>query len=442
MAAVSIVWVLAMLSGLWGPRWSTGVLTALTLIIRLITQPARWGDGATWAQFAILSLGPWVLAIQRREDTQAFQRLRAEERTEQGRLAEGARALLSLQQAIQGVEAQVAELIDVYRITKETARALRVADLFTLSLESASRLLMVQRLRLIDLSETVPQAFRAARTPTEGGVTAAAETSPLFEVEAAIVQQARSMEPMPETVAHEISWSSPDGVARFAWVPLRREQQVIGVFIAEALPTARLKTLAMVGDQLSLQLSRVHFYGQVEALAVTDALTGLYVRSYFMGRVQEELSRSLRHGLRCTMLMADLDEFKQKNDTFGHLVGDAVLREVAQWLQRNLRDIDLIARFGGEEFVMLLIDTPIDQAMPIAERLRQLVEVHPIRAYDELVTQTISIGVAGFPDHAQQLDLLIDRADQALYAAKRSGRNRVLQWSEHLLSVSRGMPDA
>jgi len=445
MTAVMIVWTVAMLAGLWGPRWVTGLLTAATLVLWIATQPVRWGDWAMWAQLAILSLGPWGLATQRRRDMHTFERLRAEERDEQGRLAEAARSLLSLQQSAQDMEAQVTQLIDVYRITKETARALRVADLFALSLESASRLLAVQRLRLIDVSESVPQAFRAARAPegswtlpsiapasvaeAEAATTTSTEKSPLFDVEEAIVRQARSMPPASETLVRELSWSSPEGAARFAWVPLRREQRVIGVFIAEDLPTERLKTLAMVGDQLSLQLSRVHFYGQVEALAVTDALTGLYVRSYFMERAQEELLRSQRHGLHCTLLMADLDMFKQKNDAFGHLVGDAILKETAQLLQRNLRDIDLIARFGGEEFVMLLVDTPIDQAMLIAERLRQLIEVHPIRAYDELVTQTISIGAAGCPDHAQQLDLLIDRADQALYAAKRAGRNRVVLWS-------------
>ena len=142
--------------------------------------------------------------------------------------------------------------------------------------------------------------------------------------------------------------------------------------------------------------------------------------------------RSQRQGLSCTVLMVDLDLFKQKNDNYGHLVGDVVLKEVSHTLQRNLREVDLIGRLGGEEFFLLLIETQVDQALPIAQRLRQLVEIHPVRAYDELLTQTISIGLAGFPEHGKTLEVLIEHADQALYAAKRLGRNRVVTWSPSL----------
>ena len=205
--------------------------------------------------------------------------------------------------------------------------------------------------------------------------------------------------------------------------------------IAENLPEEQVKTLAIVADQLALQLSRIHLYQQVESMAVTDTLTGLFVRRYFPARAQEELARAKRHGLSCTLLMADLDHFKQKNDTYGHLVGDVILREVAQLLKRNMREIDLIARYGGEEFILLLVETTVDQAMPITERLRQLVEIHPIRAYDELLSQTISVGVAAVPGDAQELEALIERSDQALYAAKRAGRNTVVRYSDKLASV-------
>lgn len=253
----------------------------------------------------------------------------------------------------------------------------------------------------------------------------------LVEMERTIVTRVLSSGRPSSATAGELSCAMPD-ITRVSWAPLWREQQPVGALVADELPEEQLATLSIVANQLSLQLSRVSLYQQVEALAVTDALTGVSVRGHFMGRAREEVARSARHGLSCTVVMTDLDFFKQKNDTFGHLVGDVVLRDVARLLQQNLREIDMIARYGGEEFTLLLIETDLEQAVPVAERLRQLVEVHPIRAYDELLTQTISIGLAAFPAHAKTLEALIERADQALYAAKRAGRNQVVCWSGQL----------
>ena len=173
-------------------------------------------------------------------------------------------------------------------------------------------------------------------------------------------------------------------------------------------------------------------------MAVTDALTGLSVRRYVMEHAAEELQRATRHGLPLSIVMADLDLFKSKNDTYGHLVGDAVLRDVAHLLHQNLREIDLAARYGGEEFLMVLVETGPSQAMPVAERLRQLVEVQPIRAFDETLQQTISMGLACFPEDGRELQQLIDRADEALYAAKQAGRNRVMRWSAEMVGLMRG----
>jgi len=254
----------------------------------------------------------------------------------------------------------------------------------------------------------------------------------LAEMEQAIVQRVCASAWVSSAATQELAASAAPDVTRVSWAPLWREQQPVGVLVADGLPEEQLATLSIVANQLSLQLARVSLYQRVEALAVTDALTGVSVRGHFMERSREELARSARHGLSCTLVMTDLDHFKQKNDTFGHLVGDVVLRDVARLLQRNLREIDMIARFGGEELILLLIETDLEHAAPIAERLRQLVEVHPIRAYDELLTQTISMGLAAFPAHANTLEALVERADQALYAAKRAGRNQVVRWSEAL----------
>ncbi len=436
MTIVMACWVLAMLSGLLGPRRWTSLLSLVTAAAFIATQAAALARPTGWLQLAVLGVTPWLLATARGRNEQAIAVLRTEKARQMARLSEAARALMSLKTETQSMEGHLAEIGEVYHVTKETSRALHLHELFAASLELVPRLLDARGLRLIDLSEGAPQIFRAVRTPdgrmnplASNGSKASDHMGDGREMEEAIIRRMLAAAQAASATAQELSCALPEGVSHVAWAPLWREQKPIGVLIADHLPAPQLKTLAIVANQLSLQLSRIHLYQQVEALAVTDALTGLFVRSYFLERTREELARSIRHGLSCTLLMTDLDLFKQKNDTYGHLVGDVVLKDVAHLLQRNLREVDLIARFGGEEFILLLIETNVDQALPIAERLKQLVEVHPIRAYDELLNQTISIGMAGFPDHAKTLDALIERADQALYAAKRAGRNQVVRWS-------------
>lgn len=435
MSIVMACWVVAMISGLsWARRW-TAVCAIGTIAVFLWNQVPQMVSGAAaggWTaaalQLGVFGATPWLLALQRSRQEQSLRALHAQEAEQMMGLSATARHLLSVQTEIQQLETQIAEISDVYHVTKETGRALRLPELFEASLGVAPRLLDVRGLRLIAFADDTPQVLRATRT-TDGRIIPSGRNH-LLDVERAIIKRAVASGQSASVTAAELSCALPDGLSRLAWAPLWREQKPIGVLVADELPETQLKTLSIVAHQLSLQLCRISLYEQVESLAVTDALTSVSVRRYFIERAEEEVLRSKRHGLSATLLMIDLDFFKQKNDTYGHLVGDVVLKDVAQLLARNLREIDLIGRYGGEEFILLLIETPIDQAIPIAQRLRQLVEVHPIRAYDELLSQTISVGMAGLPEDAQTLEQLIERADQALYAAKRSGRNQVARWSE------------
>lgn len=434
MPFVMTCWILAMVSGLIWTRWWTGCFTLLTVSTFLWTSTGLLGQMAGWMQLAVLGLTPWFLAAQRQVDWENLKALHAEEAVEMAQLSEAARSLMSIQTAMQQMETQLTDITNVYHVTKATAWALHLSELFTASLDITPRLFNMHGLRLIDLSDEAPQIFRAIRTPE--GKMVPVETDGVLDVEKSIIQRVEASGRPASATAQELGCAFPKEITRVAWAPLWREQKPIGVLVADNLPDEQFKMLSIIANQLSLQLSRIHLYAKVEELAVTDALTGLYVRRHFIERAREEIARSKRHGLACTLLMTDLDLFKEKNDTYGHLVGDLVLKDVARLLQRNLREVDLIARYGGEEFIILLIETPADQAMPIVQRLRQLVEVHPIRVYDELLSQTVSIGVAGFPGDAQTLELLTERADQALYAAKHAGRNRVARWSAALSSES------
>jgi diguanylate cyclase (GGDEF)-like protein len=162
-------------------------------------------------------------------------------------------------------------------------------------------------------------------------------------------------------------------------------------------------------------------------LSVTDRLTQLYNHGYFHQRLEEEFNRSSRFGHPISLIMIDIDDFKDFNDTYGHPRGDTVLRSVSDTIRANLRDIDVAARYGGEEFVVVLPETDAEGARAVAERIRSGVEDVEFVGADgsPAVHKTVSVGIATYPVHATTQSRLIESADQAMYAAKRSVKNAV-----------------
>lgn len=166
---------------------------------------------------------------------------------------------------------------------------------------------------------------------------------------------------------------------------------------------------------------------RLEAMALSDALTQLPNRRHFEDVLRAELDRVRRYGGKCSVAIADVDFFKHYNDKLGHLAGDRALRELADVMRRELRLHDMVARFGGEEFSMIMINVGKEEALPILERLRAEVQEHPFRHRDiqPAGRLTISAGLAAFPDDGTTYEELLGRADEALYAAKHGGRNRI-----------------
>jgi diguanylate cyclase (GGDEF)-like protein len=160
-------------------------------------------------------------------------------------------------------------------------------------------------------------------------------------------------------------------------------------------------------------------------MAITDGLTGLYVQKYYKDRVRDEVLRAREYKLSLCLMMLDVDNFKSYNDTYGHLVGDKVLRSIAGVLKETVRSVDLVARYGGEEFSVLLPKTGYDGAAIVAERIRQTVETLQIPVVDQVTRVTVSIGLSEFRSEFKDADAFIDAADQALYRAKAEGKNRV-----------------
>ena len=163
-------------------------------------------------------------------------------------------------------------------------------------------------------------------------------------------------------------------------------------------------------------------HGELEKLSLTDALTGLYNRRHLMGTLASEVQRSRRQRRSFTVLLADVDKFKQYNDTHGHLAGDAALVKIAEVFRRTTRAVDCVARYGGEEFVVMLLECPIATAVHVAERIRA-------RVADQDLGEgklTVSVGLAEYPEGGDTPEELIATADAAMYQAKSSGRNQVV----------------
>ncbi|OGX31327.1 MAG: hypothetical protein A2787_02175 [Omnitrophica WOR_2 bacterium RIFCSPHIGHO2_01_FULL_48_9] len=144
-----------------------------------------------------------------------------------------------------------------------------------------------------------------------------------------------------------------------------------------------------------------------------------------MERFEEELKRAHNRKTPLSLLMIDVDYFKRFNDQYGHMVGDQILHKIGMIIKENIRGIDIVGRYGGEEFVVVLPDTDRKGAGFVAERIRSATEATQIQAYDTVVSVTISIGLTVFPDDAESLSQLIEKADQSLYQAKSTGRNRI-----------------
>ena len=170
----------------------------------------------------------------------------------------------------------------------------------------------------------------------------------------------------------------------------------------------------------------VKYQQQLEEFAYVDSLTGLFNRRHFFELAEQESTRTLRHKRPLSILMIDIDEFKKINDIYGHTVGDKSLQELSDVFRQVVREVDMICRMGGEEFIILLTETDQAKAVEVAERLRALIESTKIVLDNQAALHlTISIGVATLDKQADKIDAIINLADGALYEAKRTGRNKV-----------------
>jgi len=216
-------------------------------------------------------------------------------------------------------------------------------------------------------------------------------------------------------------------------VPLKTGTGVIGVLSAQSYTPdmyseVDMEALELLGANTAVAFENAQLFAKVQSMAITDDLTGLFNRRKFYDYATQEFERSRRYQRPLSVIMMDIDHFKRVNDTYGHAIGDQVLQGWARVIKSNLRQVDILARYGGEEFVILLPETPIDEALRTAERLRISASDAALPTRVGNMSVTISLGVASLDDSCRNLEELLDRSDQAQYASKRTGRNKVSKW--------------
>lgn len=219
-------------------------------------------------------------------------------------------------------------------------------------------------------------------------------------------------------------------IRSFIGAPIKRKDKLLGFINLDAatpnfFETKHLSRLQALADQAAIAIEKARLFKEMEQLAITDSLTGLYNRRYFFAFTENEIERSRRYKKNLSIIMMDIDHFKDVNDRFGHQIGDQVLKEIADICLSILRKVDVMCRYGGEEFTILLPETGEADAAHAAERICTAISSARLKTEKGDVSVSVSIGVVEMDKSHSSLEKLLAAADQALYTAKETGRNRV-----------------
>lgn len=349
------------------------------------------------------------------------------------------RMVSSLERTNAQLDRKVQELELLNDISKNLNTAGELSDVLVTVLDQAARGVECTSgaLHLFD-----PATGSLQRVALSGPFAALAGAAPVPLGTGLLGAVGQSLKPLRVGPGHpfgpeELGFAAGSDIHSILAVPLSLERRLVGLLTMVNKTQDRAFTES---DQSWMQTVANHTASVMEnlrlfRLATEDGLTGLYVHRYFQIRLREELSRAVRHGRPLALVLCDIDHFKEVNDTHGHQTGDVVLREVSRILRNSLRDVDVAARYGGEEMAIILPETDAAGAKIVAERIRVAIETqtYPAGATQIHVTASFGIGTvsptAGARPGRDALEPmaqeLVERTDQALYAAKRAGRNRV-----------------
>lgn len=380
----------------------------------------------------------------RPDDSALQQRIRELEAQVQGQAREirALEKIESLQDGNRELEAEnrtlrekVAELHTFLNLSKTLSATLNMEELFRLALHLIGRSLHVDAYSLMLLDEAGDRLVVKAAfgLPEDGGP---GLTLRLGEGISGLVAQTGQAMLVPDASAESRFLEQecfPQQHGSFICVPLRiKGREVIGVLNAQkpephGFSLGDMDLFQAVANQVAAALENAQLYQRTKELSARDDLTGLFNRRHFFENLEKEIQRARRYRRVFSLLMLDLDDFKGYNDSHGHLRGDEALKEVARLLLANSRRADVVGRFGGEEFVVLLPEINKQGAAVVAEKMRAAVEQHPFfgRESQPGGRLTVTLGLVTYPVDSEDGLELVDLADRALYAGKQQGGNRV-----------------
>lgn len=330
-------------------------------------------------------------------------------------------------ESLHHLEKQVAGLLDLFEIAKDFNDTMSLEGIAAILQERVQPELQFQKMYLVLAGESEQAALGRTLCILENGVDERPQPELLSEAKKRSIEKVRESKKLLQE----------DGSLTF---PITIDGEIAAYLNVEGVQGDDLAKFEVLAAYLALQIKKVSLYETVRELSIQDGLTGVFVRRHFMERFEEELKRSMKYQLPLAVLMLDIDHFKRYNDTYGHLAGDATLKQVAELLRQSLRRVDIVARYGGEEFIIVTPETKKEAVMEVAERIRSNIARHNFRIYNDQTRVTVSMGVALFPNDVSHgaaspesthlAQGLIQKADKALYRAKDEGRNRVVLYQE------------
>ena len=334
-----------------------------------------------------------------------------------------------LEETIATFQEGMLDLYSLVELGRTISASLDLDQLFTTTMKRVADTTGVESYALFLHDETMDKLI--ARTVSGTGMEVLQDRSlAIGEGLAGRVYQTRT--PETHSAGGSLPWPDiPSHVRSVVALPLSSADRTLGVLLLYSPATGtfgqrQTAYFTVLAKQLAIALENAQLFIKTRELSYRDALTGLFNRRYFEEALDREVRRAIRYNLPVALLIADIDHFKIYNDSQGHHQGDNVLKEVTTRLTENTRQVDIVARIGGEEFVVILPMTTKTHARLAAEKLRRSVEETKIPGEEVLPggRLTISLGLAAYPEDASDPTGLVEAADAALYSAKRKGRNR------------------